>query len=258
MLSGKGKELLGAAEVAAYLGVNQGTVYRWCRERRLPCVKVGKYWRMRREALEELLAREERPATLTGQLSTFLTAPENLFGVAQTPELLYRLDAAFFRLREASGGMLVKFHDGAAGSEARIRSDLERCGLEAARLEREGRFRMLAEVGSPGSRPEALGRLAAEEVVNGRTIWAAFNWEEQMEAEAALGQQQALAKLAESRRLIIKTSVLEELMDDWSPVTRRRVQTLHTGTIWLSEAGLSLNRVTQVSIEAVSGDQLFK
>ncbi len=42
MGSGRRGELLGVAEVADYLGVGMVTVYRWCREGRLPCLKVGK------------------------------------------------------------------------------------------------------------------------------------------------------------------------------------------------------------------------
>ncbi len=72
MGSGRRGELLGVAEVADYLGVGTVTVYRWCREGRLPCLKVGKSWRIRGEALEDFLSRGERPATLVGQLRGFL------------------------------------------------------------------------------------------------------------------------------------------------------------------------------------------
>jgi excisionase family DNA binding protein len=68
MGSDRRKELLGVSEVAEYLGVGTVTVYRWCREGRLPCLKVGKSWRIRQEALEDFLSRGERPATLVGQL----------------------------------------------------------------------------------------------------------------------------------------------------------------------------------------------
>ena len=42
------KELLSAEDVAALMGVKESTVWRWCREGRLPCLKVGKHWRVRR------------------------------------------------------------------------------------------------------------------------------------------------------------------------------------------------------------------
>jgi excisionase family DNA binding protein len=46
------KELLTVRDVASYMGVGQVTVHRWCREGRMPCSKVGKSWRIRRETLE--------------------------------------------------------------------------------------------------------------------------------------------------------------------------------------------------------------
>jgi excisionase family DNA binding protein len=54
------KDLLSAEDVAGYLGVGQVTVYRWCREGRLPCLKIGKSWRIRRTALEDFLRHQRR------------------------------------------------------------------------------------------------------------------------------------------------------------------------------------------------------
>ncbi len=47
-------------EVAGYFGVKKTTVYRWCREGRIPCLKIGRRWRVRREELEDLLMEVER------------------------------------------------------------------------------------------------------------------------------------------------------------------------------------------------------
>src|SRR5918997_2291241 len=141
----RGKELLGVAEVAEYLGVGTVPIYRWCREGRLPCLKVGRSWRIRREALEDSLRRGERPATLVGQLRGFLEVPDCVIAVAETPELLHRLDAAFMQVGEARGGLLVKFHGGEAESAEEVRAALGRNGLDAARLEEEGRLLMVAE-----------------------------------------------------------------------------------------------------------------
>ena len=104
MGSDRRKELLGVAEVAEYLGVGAVTVYRWCREGRLPCLKVGRSWRIRREALEDFLRRGERAATLVGQLRGFLGVPDCVIAVAETPELLHQLDAAFMQVGRRAGG----------------------------------------------------------------------------------------------------------------------------------------------------------
>src|ERR671917_191313 len=70
------KDLLSAEDVARYFGVGQMTVYRWCKEGRLQCIKLGKQWRIRREALEVFLSQHERSTTCWRSLrtSTFCTA----------------------------------------------------------------------------------------------------------------------------------------------------------------------------------------
>src|ERR687889_1988550 len=147
MENGKGtareKELLAAADVAELVGVKETTVYRWCKEGKLPCLKVGKHWRIRREALEDFLNRSERPRTLVGQLDSFLRVPDNVLAIAQNIDILHRLDAAFFQVGESRGGLLVKFYAGEEHSEEELLSDFEGNGLEAGRLEREGKLLMM-------------------------------------------------------------------------------------------------------------------
>src|SRR5215204_3891591 len=129
-------ELLAAADVAGMIGVKETTVYKWCKEGKLPCMKVGKHWRVRREALEDFLKRSERPRTLVGQLDSFLRVPDNVLAIAQNVDILHRLDAAFFRVGEARGGLLVKFYAGEEYSEGELLSDFEENDLEARRLKR--------------------------------------------------------------------------------------------------------------------------
>src|SRR5215217_698250 len=75
------KDLLSAEDVARYFGVGQITVYRWCKEGRLQCIKLGKHWRIRREALEDFLSQhEERSTTLAGLLSSFYTGARQCAG----------------------------------------------------------------------------------------------------------------------------------------------------------------------------------
>jgi hypothetical protein len=58
---------------------------------------------------------------------------------------LHRIDAAFFRVGESRGGLLVKFYAGEEHSEEELLADLERNGFRAGRLEREGRLLMRPE-----------------------------------------------------------------------------------------------------------------
>lgn len=237
------KELLSVDEVAGYMGVGRVTIHRWCRERRLPCMKVGKSWRIRREALEDFLKRAERPTTLVGQLGAFLTVPDNVLVVAQNLDLLHQMDAVFFRLGEARGGLLVKFYGGEAETEKDLRAQLQQEGLDVDRLEAEGRFLMRPEKGPVEDRGEELGRLL-EESGDGRTVWASFNWAVDVDFDTAMEQQEALSKLVEEGQLVVKTAVLEEAIEGWPARTLRRAQTSHAGTVWVSEKGLSLSRTT--------------
>src|SRR5919199_1860371 len=117
------KELLSAEDVAELIGVKETTVWRWCREGSLPCLKIGKHWRVRREGLDDFLKRSERSPTLVGQLSSFLQVPDNMLAIAENLELLHRLDAAFFKVGDARGGLLVKFYGGEKHSEEELRAE---------------------------------------------------------------------------------------------------------------------------------------
>jgi excisionase family DNA binding protein len=127
------KELLSAEDVAALMGLKEITIWRWCREGNLPCLKVGKHWRVRREALEDFLRRSERSTTLVGQLSSFLQVPDSVLAIAQNLDILHRLDAAFFRVGEVHGGLLVKFYGGEDRSADELRAEFEKNGLEVGR-----------------------------------------------------------------------------------------------------------------------------
>jgi excisionase family DNA binding protein len=238
-------ELLAATDVAKLVGVKETTVYRWCKEGKLPCLKVGKHWRIRREALEDFLKESERPRTLAGQLDSFLRVPDNVLAIAQTVDILHRLDAAFFRVGEARDGLLVKFYAGEEYSEEELLSDFEENGLEAWRLQREGRLLMRAEE-EPlgGTRGEQLGRLIEEEGGEGMTVWASFDWVRPVELNTALEQQKRLTELVDASQLVVKTAAIEEALDEWPASQLRRVQSTHSAIILASEEGLSLSRAT--------------
>jgi excisionase family DNA binding protein len=241
-------ELLAATDVAGMIGVKETTVYRWCKEGKLPCLKVGKHWRIRREALEDFLKRSERPGTLVGQLDSFLRAPDNVLAIVQNVDILHRLDAAFFRVGAARDGLLIKFYAGEEQSEGELVSDLQQNGLEVGRLRRERRFFMRPEE-EPlgGTRGEQLGRLI-EEAGEGRTVWASFDWVRPVDLETALEQQEGLTALLDASQLVVKTAAIEEAIDDWTPSQLRRMQSAHSAIILASEEGLSLSRATPMPV----------
>ncbi len=57
--------LMSVDEVATYLGLRPATIRRWVFERRLATVKLGRRVLIRRETVEELVKRNERPALYT-------------------------------------------------------------------------------------------------------------------------------------------------------------------------------------------------
>src|ERR687894_1018741 len=239
------KELLAATDVAEMIGIKETTVYRWCSEGKLPCLKVGKHWRIRRGVLEDFLKESERPRTLVGQLDSFLRVPDSVLGIAQNIDILHRLDAAFFRVGEARGGLLVKFYAGEEHSEEELLSDFEQNGLEVGRLIRDGRLLMRPEEEPlDGTRGEQLGRLIEEEGGEGMTVWASFNWVRPVELQTALEQQKRLAELVDASQLVVKTAAIEEAIDQWSASKLRRVQSAHSAIIVGSEEELSLSRAT--------------
>jgi excisionase family DNA binding protein len=238
------KELLSAEDVAALMGVKETTVWRWCREGRLPCLKVGKHWRVRRVALEDFLEQRERSTTLVGQLSSFLRVPDNVLAIAHNIDILHRLDAAFFRVGEARGGLLVKFYGGEDTPADELRADFEEHGLEVGRLEREARFLMRPEEDPLGGRGDALERLIEEKGGEGRTVWASFDWVRQVDPDTALEQQTRLTEIVEVGQLVVKTAAIDEAIEEWPASALRRAQSSHSATILASESGLSLSRAT--------------
>jgi excisionase family DNA binding protein len=238
-------ELLGAEEVAGLVGVKETTVYKWCKEGKLPCLKVGKHWRVRRGDLEDFLKRSQHQVTLAGQLDSFLQVPDSVLAIAQNIDILHRIDAAFFRVGESRGGLLVKFHGGEDNPEEYLLASFEQNGLEASRLRREGRLLMREEEGPLGDRRgNALARLLEEEGEKGRTVWASFNWVRQVDLQTAFEQQERLTELVDTRQLVVKTAALEETIDEWPSSMLRRVQSSHSAIILASEGGLSLSRAT--------------
>ncbi len=240
-------ELLRVEDAAQYLGVDPITVQQWCRDGALPCLRVGQQWRIRRSVLEEsLLGQGKRSQTLVGRLEAFLEIPDNILAIAQNKQLMRDLDVAFFKVGDAKGGTLAKYYDEQMESADELRSYFEREGLELARLEEEGRFRLVAQGTLEGDRTDALRRLMDEEGPKGRSIWVNFNLNEQVDLDAALSQQEQLMQFVEDKALVVKTTALERVTDEWPGSLLSRAELIHSGTLWLSESGLAFRRALPV------------
>jgi hypothetical protein len=174
--------------------------------------------------------------------------PDSVLAIAQNVDILHRLDAAFFRVGEARGGLMVKFYAGEEHSEEELLDDFEENGLEAIRLKREGQPLMRAEEQPLGrTRAEQLG-LLIEEGGEGSTVWASFNWVKPVDLNTALEQQKRLTALVDASELVVKTAAIEEAIDEWMPSELRRVQSAHSAIILASEEGLSLSRATPMPL----------
>jgi excisionase family DNA binding protein len=240
------RDLLGTDEAAEYLGVGPVTIHRWCRDGRLPCVKLGKVWRIRRSAIEDYLRRHERSRTLPGQLGSFLQVPDHVIAVAEDARTLRRLDAAFFQVADARGGSLVKFYAGETASPDELRAEFATNGLEAGRLEGEGRLRFAEEPGPVGRRADALRRMLGERAGEGRTLWASFDWVEAADVELALREQEELVRIFEGGQGVVKTAALREAEAGWPAEVQERLQRAHGGSIRLSRGRLWLARAVDL------------
>ena len=243
----EGGELLTAEAVAQYLELRPTTIYEWCRDGRLPALKLGKEWRIRRSALNAFLEQSERRSTLTAQLQAFIRVPDDLLGIAEDISYLHRLDAAFFQVGEAHDAMLVKFMGIELESLDVLRDALETSGLDVRRLEREGRMLLIQESDPRTARAARLRELMQTEAAQGRLVFVSFNWTEQVDLETVMQQQKAIAAVVSTQRLVVKTALLQKITDEWLAADQQRAWNLHTGVIWLNERGVGMRRMTPIA-----------
>jgi excisionase family DNA binding protein len=241
--SGQNDEFLSAEAVAHVLGVEPVTVYRWCRQGRLPCLKPGKSWRIRRTALDAFLRRSERPRTLGAQLGAFLEVPDQVLAVAADADLLTRLDSAFFQAGEARGGLLVKLYEPTKIPRRTLAAAYRQHGLDMEWLEAAGRFQWCPLAAAEETIPtlrQFLTKQAGEE----HPFWVNINWTEEIALETALRQQAELAELVTVSPLVVATGVVEPAAETWPP-PEQQWQLLGSlrGVIRFARAGLMLSRV---------------
>jgi excisionase family DNA binding protein len=106
------RDLLSVEEVAEYLDVNPVTVYRWCREGLLPSVRIGKFWRVRRQALEDFLQHSERPAALGERLRPVLAVLPAHVAVVDKTGTIVAVNEAWKSFARANGGAHRKVGEG--------------------------------------------------------------------------------------------------------------------------------------------------
>ena len=106
------KDLLSAEDVAGYLGVGPVTVYRWCKEGSLRCIKLGKHWRIRREALEDFLKQRERPAKLSGELRSFLSTLPAHIAIVDSSGTIVAVNQAWRDFATSNGAIVAKVMEG--------------------------------------------------------------------------------------------------------------------------------------------------
>jgi excisionase family DNA binding protein len=245
--AGTDNDLLSVGDVARRFDVQPITVYRWCREGRLRCLKPGKSWRIRRSDLDAFLLQSQRPQTLQGHLERFLTVPDQVLTVAEDPALLTQFDAAFFQAGAARDARLVKFYDRRAVSHSVQRAALQQHGLDMDSLDRQGRFRWCPETSLEGG-VASLRQILTEDIAAEQPVWVNFDWPSVGDMEAKLRQQESLAALISNHpRLVVSTGVVEPEPDAWPPI-QEQWQLLGSlrGLIRYAHTGLLLSRVVKL------------
>ena len=54
--------ILTVEQIAELIGVTPYTVRQWARDRKIPALRLGKYWRFRESSIRQWLAEQEREA----------------------------------------------------------------------------------------------------------------------------------------------------------------------------------------------------
>lgn len=234
-------ELLGAEAVARRLGVRPTTVYAWCKSGKLRCLKPGKYWLVRPEALEDFLRAGERTVTLADHLRAFLRPPDRVLAVAADAALLHRLDAAFFAAAPPEA-LLVKYHAGEPEPPAALAQELRRNGLDLDGLAADGRLRWSAAI-DPAREPDpGLRQALGDAATTGRPVWASFDWTRPVDVEAAFRQQDALAALLGGAPVVAKSAVVAAVADGWPAAAQRGIRHGDRAFVSIARDGLVLSR----------------
>lgn len=110
------KELLSIEETAEYLGVSVTTVRRMVRDGRIRAARIGRQWRIPRQAVEELVR---------GKLDGHMQALEALAAIGG-PEAEHEAQVIYDRMRGEIPGLLDKLTALAAKADDATRAQCER------------------------------------------------------------------------------------------------------------------------------------
>ncbi len=244
----EGRELLTVEEVAVYLSLKPITIYAWCRDGRLPAIKLGKEWRIRRPSLEVFLEQSESRPTLVTQFQRFIMVPDTLLGIAESEEYLFQLDAAFFQVGQMRDALLVKIISGPSEPDDQWRAALEHYGLPVRQLEAEGQMHVIHLRDHQQDRAETLREIIETEGQQGRVVFANFNRVAPVSLDTMLQQQETITAVTKTHPLVVKTSLLQAITDEWASSEQREAQDRYAGMIWLSERGVGLRRTSPVTL----------
>lgn len=134
-------ELLTVEEVANILRTTPNTIYRWLRAGKLTGVKIGKEWRIKKEALDSKISQ----ATVSSQAHDFLDQihpqRDHLIAITLNTNDLFNLEADFFKLGLSKGNRLFKGCWWQHPDD--VRKELSQRGLPVEDLERANKLKIV-------------------------------------------------------------------------------------------------------------------
>ena len=103
------EELLTVDEVAEILRTTPNTIYRWLRAGKLPGVKIGKEWRIKKETLAAKLTESSPPSVKNrGFMNSIDRKHDHVLAVTRDTNNLYNLETEFFKKGHSQGYRLYK------------------------------------------------------------------------------------------------------------------------------------------------------
>lgn len=163
-------DLLTVEEVAKLLKAHTNTVYKMCRQGRLPSVKIGKKWRIDKQKLVAFMQAEENMPEETGINSLEMDfKPGHTLVLTKNREDIWDYEVSFFKENSQKGYLLYK---GCWWQKPeQVRKMFTERGLPVAKLEAGGGFA----IDDLTTICKQSGPLAAADAWRSRVHWALKN-----------------------------------------------------------------------------------